>query len=166
MDHFSLESDDLYQSLIQKKLHRNFMGYTSSNTQLMVGLGMSAISDSWYGFAQNEKTVEDYQKRVEEGKIPVFRGHILNDEDLIIRRHILNLMCQLETTFTYKNTFAELPEALEKLKEMQEDGLVELSENFVKITEKGRVFTRNVAMAFDLRMMRKMPETRLFSMTV
>ena len=116
MDHFSLESDDLYQSLIQKKLHRNFMGYTSSNTQLMVGLGMSAISDSWYGFAQNEKTVEDYQKRVEEGKIPVFRGHILNDEDLIIRRHILNLMCQLETTFTDKNTFAELPEALEKLK--------------------------------------------------
>ena len=166
MDHFSLESDDLYQSLIQKKLHRNFMGYTSSNTQLMVGLGMSAISDSWYGFAQNEKTVEDYQKRVEEGKIPVFRGHILNDEDLIIRRHILNLMCQLETTFTYKNTFAELPEALEKLKEMQEDGLVELGDNFVKITEKGRVFTRNVAMAFDLRMMRKMPETRLFSMTV
>ena len=166
MDHFSLESDDLYQSLIQKKLHRNFMGYTSSNTQLMVGLGMSAISDSWYGFAQNEKTVEDYQKRVEEGKIPVFRGHILNDEDLIIRRHILNLMCQLETTFTDKNTFAELPEALEKLKEMQEDGLVELGDNFVKITEKGRVFTRNVAMAFDLRMMRNMPETRLFSMTV
>ena len=166
MDHFSLESDDLYQSLIQKKLHRNFMGYTSSNTQLMVGLGMSAISDSWYGFAQNEKTVEEYQKRVEEGKIPVFRGHILNDEDLIIRRHILNLMCQLETTFTDKNTFAELPEALEKLKEMQEDGLVELGDNFVKITEKGRVFTRNVAMAFDLRMMRKMPETRLFSMTV
>ena len=166
MDHFSLESDDLYQSLIQKKLHRNFMGYTSSNTQLMVGLGMSAISDSWYGFAQNEKTVEDYQKRVEEGKIPVFRGHILNEEDLIVRRHILNLMCQLETEFTDKNTFAELPEALEKLKEMQEDGLVELGDNFVKITEKGRVFTRNVAMAFDLRMMRKMPETRLFSMTV
>ena len=166
MDHFSLEKDDLYQSLIQKKLHRNFMGYTSSNTQLMVGLGMSAISDSWYGFAQNEKTVEDYQKRVEEGKIPVFRGHILNEEDLIIRRHILNLMCQLETTFTDKNTFTELPEALEKLKEMQEDGLVELGDNFVKITEKGRVFTRNVAMAFDLRMMRKMPETRLFSMTV
>lgn len=166
MDHFSLESDDLYQSLIQKKLHRNFMGYTSSNTKLMVGLGMSAISDSWYGFAQNEKTVEDYQKRVEEGRIPVFRGHILNEEDLIIRRHILNIMCQLETTFTDKNTFAELPEALEKLKEMQEDGLVELADDFVKITEKGRVFTRNVAMAFDLRMMRKMPETRLFSMTV
>ena len=166
MDHFSFEHDDLYQSLVQKKLHRNFMGYTSSNTQLMVGLGMSAISDSWYGFAQNEKSVEEYQKRVEEGVIPVFRGHILDEEDLKIRRHILNLMCQLETKFTTENTFAELPEALAKLQEMQEDGLVEISENEVKITEKGRVFTRNVAMAFDLRMMRKQPETRLFSMTV
>ena len=166
MDHFSLEHDDLYQSLIQKKLHRNFMGYTSSNTQLMVGLGMSAISDSWYAFAQNEKSVEEYQKRVEEGIIPVVKGHILNEEDLNVRRHILNLMCQLETTFTAENSFEELPEALAKLQEMQEDGLVEISENVVKITEKGRVFTRNVAMAFDLRMMRKMPETRLFSMTV
>ena len=166
MDHFSLEHDDLYQSLIQKKLHRNFMGYTSSNTQLMVGLGMSAISDSWYAFAQNEKSVEEYQKRVEEGIIPVVKGHILNEEDLNVRRHILNLMCQLETTFKPENSFEELPEALAKLQEMQEDGLVEISENVVKITEKGRVFTRNVAMAFDLRMMRKMPETRLFSMTV
>ncbi|WDT67344.1 oxygen-independent coproporphyrinogen III oxidase [Cloacibacterium sp. TD35] len=166
MDHFSLEKDDLYQSLIHKKLHRNFMGYTSSNTQLMVGLGMSAISDSWYAFAQNEKSVEEYQKRVEEGIIPVVKGHILNEEDLKLRRHILNLMCQLETTFTSENSFDELPEALKKLEEMQEDGLVEISGNTVKITEKGRVFTRNVAMAFDLRMMRKMPETRLFSMTV
>lgn len=166
MDHFSLEKDDLYQSLIHKKLHRNFMGYTSSNTQLMLGLGMSAISDSWYAFAQNEKSVEEYQKRVEEGIIPVVKGHILNEEDLKLRRHILNLMCQLETTFTPENSFEELPEALKKIQEMQEDGLVEISGNTVKITEKGRVFTRNVAMAFDLRMMRKMPETRLFSMTV
>ncbi len=163
---FFTQKDDLYQSLIHKKLHRNFMGYTSSNTQLMVGLGMSAISDSWYAFAQNEKSVEEYQKRVEEGIIPVVKGHILNEEDLKLRRHILNLMCQLETTFTPENSFEELPEALKKLQEMQEDGLVEISGNTVKITEKGRVFTRNVAMAFDLRMMRKMPETRLFSMTV
>lgn len=166
MDHFSFSHDDLYQSLIEKKLHRNFMGYTSSNTQLMIGLGMSAISDSWYGFAQNEKSVEAYQARVEAGEIPVFRGHLLNEEDLIIRRHILNLMCQLETTFTRDNTFSELPNALEKLKEMQEDGLVEISSQRIKITETGRAFTRNVAMAFDLRMMRKQPETRLFSMTV
>ena len=166
MDHFSLEHDDLYQSLIQKKLHRNFMGYTSSNTQLMVGLGMSSISDSWYAFAQNVKTVEEYQKIVEEGEIPVVKGHILNEEDLIIRRHILNLMCQLETTFEDKNAIPELENAFNMLSEMEKDELVEIDNNQIKITEKGRAFTRNVAMVFDLRMMRNKPETRIFSMTI
>lgn len=166
MDHFSLEHDDLYQSLIQKKLHRNFMGYTSSNTQLMVGLGMSSISDSWYAFAQNVKTVEEYQIMVEEGKIPVVKGHILNEEDLLVRRHILNLMCQLETTFDINNSFPELNNAFEMLKEMESDELVEIDGHQIKITEKGRAFTRNVAMVFDLRMMRNKPETRIFSMTI
>lgn len=166
MDHFSLEHDELYQSMLNKKIHRNFMGYTSGKTQLMVGLGMSAISDSWYAFAQNEKTVEAYQQRVENGKIPVFRGHILNEEDLKIRKHILNLMCQLETSWDEQSAFPELPQTLEKLKEMEADGLVEITEHHIKITEKGRAFTRNIAMSFDLRMLRKAPETRLFSMTV
>ena len=166
MDHFSLEHDDLYQSLVQKELHRNFMGYTSSKTQLMVGLGMSAISDSWYAFAQNVKTVEEYQKIVEEGEIPVFRGHILDDEDLKIRKHILNLMCQLETSWDLQNAFPEIDNAIEKLREMESDGLVHISENQIRITEKGRAFTRNVAMVFDLRMMRNKPETRIFSMTI
>lgn len=166
MDHFSLEHDGLYQSLIRGDIHRNFMGYTSSKTQLMIGLGMSAISDSWYSFAQNEKKVEDYQKRVEEGKIPVQRGHILTDEDLIIRQHILNLMCRLETSWEEVELVSELKHAMKQLSEMQDDGLVEIGENTIKITDKGRVFTRNVAMTFDLRMLRNKPETRIFSMTV
>ncbi|WP_312075895.1 oxygen-independent coproporphyrinogen III oxidase [Chryseobacterium sp.] len=166
MDHFSLEHDDLYQSMKERKLHRNFMGYTSSKTQLMVGLGMSAISDSWYAFAQNVKTVEEYQKMVEEGEIPVVKGHILSDEDLSVRRHILNLMCQLETEFTDQNSFPELENSLDMLSEMENDGLVEIYDKRIKITEKGRAFTRNVAMVFDLRMMRNKPETRIFSMTI
>ncbi|MGV4413982.1 oxygen-independent coproporphyrinogen III oxidase [Chryseobacterium sp. T1] len=166
MDHFSLEHDDLYQSLIQKKLHRNFMGYTSSKTQLMVGLGMSSISDSWYAFAQNEKSIEDYQRIVNDGEIPVFRGHVLSNEDLLMRQHILNLMCQLETTWNIETRFQELENALGMLKEMEADGLVELYDNQIKITEEGRAYTRNVAMVFDLRMMRNKPETRIFSMTI
>lgn len=166
MDHFSLEHDELYQSLINGKIHRNFMGYSSSKTQLMIGLGMSAISDSWYAFAQNEKSVEEYQQRVKEGKIPVFRGHILNQEDLIIRQHILNLMCRLETSWQEENFVPELEQSLSQLEEMQADGLVQISDNKITITEKGRAFTRNVAMTFDLRMLRNKPETRIFSMTV
>lgn len=152
--------------MLSGKIHRNFMGYSSSKTQLMIGLGMSAISDSWYAFAQNEKKLEDYQAMVEEGILPVFRGHILNKEDLIIRQHILNLMCQLNTSWTEDTYLSEIDEAKERLHEMEEDGLVEIYPNQIKITEKGRAFTRNVAMTFDLRMLRNKPETRIFSMTV
>jgi oxygen-independent coproporphyrinogen-3 oxidase len=99
MDHFALENDELYAALRNETLHRNFMGYTASKTQAMIGLGVSAISDSWYGFAQNVKSIEEYQHLVNEGIIPVYRGHILNAEDLKIRRHILNLMCHFSTSW-------------------------------------------------------------------
>ncbi|MFT3902748.1 MAG: oxygen-independent coproporphyrinogen III oxidase [Niabella sp.] len=167
MDHFSLPLDSLYKSMLEKTIHRNFMGYSSSSTQLMIGLGMSAISDSWYAFAQNDKTVESYMQRVEEGQLPVFRGHILNEEDLVVRRHILNLMCLLQTDWEDKAMqLPEIPEILERLEEMQQDGLIDITENHLRVTDAGRTFVRNIAMAFDLRMIRKQPQTRIFSMTV
>jgi oxygen-independent coproporphyrinogen-3 oxidase len=167
MDHFALKSDSLYKALEKGELHRNFMGYTTSETDLMIGLGVSAISDSWYAFAQNEKKFEDYQARIEQGILPVFRGHILNTEDLVIRRHILNLMCKLETSWENKELqFPELPEVLSNLLEMQRDELLELTSSGIKITEKGRPFVRNVCMAFDLRLNRHQPDTKLFSLTI
>jgi oxygen-independent coproporphyrinogen-3 oxidase len=167
MDHFSLPSDSLYQAMLEKSLHRNFMGYTSSSTQLMIGLGVSAISDTWYAFAQNEKVLEDYYARVESGVLPLFRGHLLDQEDLIIRRHILNLMCQLQTSWADPAMqFPELPEVLERLEEMQSDGLIRIGADRIDITEAGRTFARNICMAFDLRMLRKQPNARIFSMTV
>lgn len=166
MDHFALPHDSLYRSMQEKKIHRNFMGYTSSNTQLMVGLGMSAISDSWYAFAQNHKEVEAYQEMVMRGEFPVVKGHILNEEDLMVRRQILNIMCHLETEWSSEHMPAEFAQSLEKLQELQKDGLIILSSNGLKITEEGRAFTRNVAMAFDFRLLRNAPQTRIFSMTV
>lgn len=167
MDHFALKTDSLYRAVEEKNLHRNFMGYTTSNTGLMIGLGVSAISDSWYGFAQNEKTVEAYQERVGQGEIPVFRGHILTEQDLLIRKHILNLMCRLETSWKDpRNYFEELPEVLVKLREMEADGLLNFRPDGLRIPESGRPFVRNICMAFDLRMQARQPETQLFSMTV
>lgn len=167
MDHFSLPTDKLYQSMINQTIHRNFMGYSSSSTQLMIGLGMSAISDSWYAFAQNDKSVESYLQRVNNNELPVFRGHILNEEDLIVRRHILNIMCHLETSWATENIhLAEMPDILHRLREMENDGLVIINDNHLQVTEKGRTFVRNIAMAFDLRMIRHLPQTRIFSMTV
>jgi oxygen-independent coproporphyrinogen-3 oxidase len=167
MDHFALKSDSLYKAMDNDTLHRNFMGYTASKTQAMIGLGVSSISDSWYGFAQNVKSIEDYYHLIEEGIIPVYRGHILNDEDLKIRKHILNLMCNFKTSWMDDEmTFEELPEVLIKLKEFEQDGLIEFEKKQITVTKKGKPFIRNICMAFDLLLQRKKPDTQLFSMTI
>ena len=167
MDHFALKSDALYESSIKGSLHRNFMGYSSSKTQLMIGLGVSSISDSWYGFAQNVKNIEDYYQLLEWNKLPVYRGHILTPEDLIIRKHILNLMCKFQTSWAaQEDYFDELPEVLLKLREMELDGLLKIGNNDIIVTESGKAFIRNICMAFDLRLLRNAPGTELFSMTI
>ena len=167
MDHFALKSDSLYQSMEEGTMHRNFMGYTASKTQLMVGLGISSIGDSWYGFAQNVKGLEEYEHLVNNGIIPIFRGHILDQEDQIIRRHILNLMCNFNTSWSETEMkFDGLNQVLERLKPMEADGILILSPNELIVNEKGRPFIRNICMAFDKRLHADKPETQLFSMTI
>ena len=117
MDHFALKTDALYKAQETQEIHRNFMGYSSSKTQVMVGLGVSSIGDSWNGFAQNVKTIEEYYSLVNNDVLPVCRGHILTAEDVIIRQHILNLMCKFETSWhNTRMNFPELPDILYKLK--------------------------------------------------
>lgn len=167
MDHFALEKDSMYQSFQSGTLHRNFMGYTASKTQVMIGLGISSISDSWYSFAQNVKTIEEYYELLERNQIPVVKGHILTQEDLIIRKHILNLMCSFTTSWESGDIqFAEIDEVLKQLEEMQQDQLIKIEDSSVTILEKGKPFVRNICMAFDLRLKRRMPENRIFSMTI
>jgi len=167
MDHFALTTDSLYQSMTTNNLHRNFMGYTASKTQAMIGLGVSSISDSWYGFAQNVKSIEEYYHLLDENTFPVYRGHILNKEDLVVRKHILNLMCQFKTTWNGDYLyFDELPDVLIQLKEMEDDGLLNIGSNTISVTKKGYPFVRNICMAFDVLLQRKQPDTKLFSMTI
>ena len=166
MDHFALPSDSLYKAMITKKLHRNFMGYTAGKTQLMIGLGMSSISDSWYAFSQNEKTLEKYTEKVNNGILPIFRGHLLTNKDLIIRKHILNLMCNLETKLNIGLDKQEKREILNHLQEIIDDGLIKVSKEKITIKEEGRMFVRNICMAFDVRLLENKPQTRIFSMTI
>jgi len=167
MDHFALASDSLCQAAERGELHRNFMGYTRATTRLMIGLGMSAIGDTWYGFAQNEKKVEDYQRRVMAGAWPIFRGHILDPEDLLLRHHILDLMSRLHTEWSDREAASpSLGEALARLDEVVADGFAVRGEHSVTVTELGRAFLRNICMAFDARLWRHIPETRLFSQTI
>ncbi|WP_425550434.1 oxygen-independent coproporphyrinogen III oxidase [Algivirga pacifica] len=167
MDHFALKEDSLYKATESKSLHRNFMGYAANYTQLMIGLGVSSISDSWTAFAQNHKKVEDYQQAVAEGHIPIYRGHPLTEEDLILRKHILDVMCHFETSWEKEEQqVGILFEAKERLTEMEKDGLLEIGETSLRVTDAGKAFVRNICMALDGRMLRAKPESRIFSQTV
>lgn len=167
MDHFALPKDELFEAMNNKTLHRNFMGYTTTRSKIMIGLGASSISDCWSAFAQNEKNIEAYYKLLEENQIPVFRGHLLNREDKIIRKHILNLMCNLETSWnTNEEIEVDFNEILQNLKELESDGIIIFENKRIQVTETGKPFVRNVCMAFDKHLQQKQPETRLFSMTV
>ena len=167
MDHFALPNDQLVSAERAGQLHRNFMGYTHQHTQLLIGLGVSAISDSWLAFAQNEKKLEDYIYAIELGKLPVFKGHLLNAEDLVIRKHILNIMCTGKTTWNYQTEpFEGLLKGIERLEPLAHDGLIELFSWGLVVTEKGKRYLRNICMALDVRLWSDKPTTQLFSMAI
>lgn len=167
MDHFALPTDDLAISLNNGSIHRNFMGYTPVATDVQIGLGASSISDSWNMFVQNEKKVETYQAAIHAGELPIIRGHELNEEDLLIRRHLLNLMCLGTTTFTPSERFIPVIEqGFIRLQEMQADGLVDCDALGVTLTEAGKPYLRNASMAFDARLWRAKPEVELFSKSI
>ncbi|MBD3750687.1 MAG: oxygen-independent coproporphyrinogen III oxidase [Sphingobacteriales bacterium] len=165
MDHFALPTDSLYQAQEEGKLHRNFMGYTHQYTQLMIGLGVSSISDSWTAFAQNVKKVEDYISLVDAGEFPVFKGHLLDEDDLMMRRHILHLMCKGETHWDRLDLLHHhFKRSLYRLREVEQDGLIKKTDHAVKVTPLGRRFLRNICAAFDDRLWKNLPEKQVFSM--
>lgn len=164
MDHFALPHDPLAVALKNKLLHRNFMGYTTQYTDLLIGLGMSAISDSWFGFAQNDKSVEGYQERVNNGEIPVFRGHLLNETDLLIRRCILDLMCHFESDLT-PLTKTLIDQIKSDLSELSSDGLVIIEPTRIVVPDEGIPFVRNICMCFD-QYLGERTTVNLFSKTI
>lgn len=167
MDHFALPGDELLNAVDSGKLHRNFMGYTANHTQLLIGLGVSSISDSWYGFSQNVKVVEDYLQLINAGELPVIKGHILTGEDLVIRRHILNIMCKGETRWNnHLEPCEALTNGIERLQPMVDDGLVEVDSRSLTVTPPGKNYLRNVCMALDARLWANKPATQLFSMAI
>lgn len=159
MDHFALPEDSLSVALKNKTLHRNFMGYTDQKTNVLLGLGVSSISETLYSFHQNEKVLANYQMKIEENKIPTHRGHVLTEEDQKRRAQILEFMCAgaVEIDSTQESV------AKEFLTEMLEDGLVKISDHNLILTEAGKPFLRNACLFFDERLKRVKPNTQVFS---
>jgi len=136
------------------------MGYTDQRTEVMVGLGVSSISESPTAFHQNQKVLTVYEQQLETGKIPTLRGHKLTEDDRQRRAQILKLMTEWEVLLHDK---AQLSQVRQILQPMIDDGLVELTDLRMSITEKGRPFLRNACMALDQRLLRQTPETQVFS---
>ena len=158
MDHFALPSDDLYIAWKENWMHRNFLGYTTQRTDILLGLGVSSISDAGVAFTQNHKNIHDYYLAVNAGELSVTKGYFLNEEDADFRKYILDISCQGKTVFK--------PEHLELLKKitfpelrlLQEDGFIEWDEKGLQVTVLGRQFIRNVCSAFDLHLIRSAKE--------
>lgn len=164
MDHFAKREDELFLAFQQGRLHRNFMGYADRFSPLLIGIGVSSISDAWGAFAQNVKTVEEYNKLIAAGELPVIKGHILHEEDLLIRRYILDMMCKGKVQL---DPFSDLNEQIKsELAELVADGLVSITGDFIECTSYGRSFLRNICMAFDQRLLNSRSTNQLFSQAI
>lgn len=162
MDHFALPADELSVASKNKTLHRNFMGYTTTSSKLLIGLGVSAISDSWTAFKQNDKIIENWMEKINAGKYSVQNGHLLTKHDLAIRKKILELMCRFETDISS----TEQNELRVRMGKYVKDGLMEWAGSQIIVTEKGKQFIRNICMELDDYLPRTENDRQLFSKAV
>jgi oxygen-independent coproporphyrinogen III oxidase len=139
IDYFALQHDSLFQAQMNGTLHRNFMGYTTNETDLLIGLGCSAISNAKYAYAQNFKNVEEYIQVISDGKLGVFKGHLQNSEDLDTKKRILEIACTGKIT---QENLANLPDEgiHQTLRQMVEEGILTINSNALQVTPTGRAF--------------------------
>lgn len=180
MDHFALPGDALHTAWQQGTLHRNFMGYTTQYSGLLLGLGVSAISDAGVAFAQNHKTLHDYYKclsssvsvnpaenidhsstdrshfsLVESNTVPVVKGYFLTKEDEAFRAYIMEVICRGQTRFQAAHLPLLKQYSFPELVLLEADALITWNEEGLQVTERGRHFLRNICKAFDLHLLRR-----------
>lgn len=160
MDHFALKDEALAVAQKEKELHRNFMGYTERRTDILLGLGVSSISETPDCFHQNEKVLPVYEKKIGEGSVPTLRGHKLTADDQAHREQILQFMTIGSVELKDDAQAADIKLFLA---DMIQDGLVTLKGRTLSMTESGRPFLRNACVALDKRLREQKPQTKVFS---
>ncbi|MCT0219833.1 oxygen-independent coproporphyrinogen III oxidase [Synechococcus sp. CS-1329] len=168
MDHFALSSDSLALAARQGRLHRNFQGYTTGGEHDLLGLGITAISQFQTLLCQNQRTLKGYVQALGEGQLPVERGLLVRDPEVLLRRSIIqSLMCRFAVDF---DTVAlGQPLAAQRqfasewadLQLLEADGLVRLGANSLEVTEPGRWLIRTIAAVFDPSQRRQASGSRL-----
>jgi oxygen-independent coproporphyrinogen-3 oxidase len=150
MDQYARAHDTLSAALGAGRLHRNFMGFSASATQALIGLGVSAIGDNRLAYAQNEKNLQQYESRVLAGTLPLQRGHALGADDRRIRELLWSALTTSRAAITPDDlASAWWPGTQASLRNLQRDGIVSLTGAELTVTETGRAFLRQVGVAFD-----------------
>lgn len=155
MDHFAKPDDELALALSNASLQRNFQGYSTFADTNMLSFGVSSIGFIGNSYYQNVKDTESYYRSLDNNRLPVLRGFILDDDDILRRYTISQIMCQFKLDYTdisekfnidFNQYFAG---ELEKIKQLRELGLLSLSKNGFEVSAKGRFLIRNIAVIFD-----------------
>lgn len=155
MDHFALPGDELTRALEQGSLRRNFMGYTTHRGVDIQAFGVSAISQTHDAYFQNHRELDDWETAVAGGDSPVARGYVLDHDDQVRRDVIMGIMCSNRVRFDdvrrrwdidARSYFAD---ELAELSELSADGLVDVDDDGIQVTERGRFLVRNIASTFD-----------------
>ena len=152
MDHFALPNDPLCAAKRHGNLHRNFMGYTTSPSEILIGLGASSISDIGLAFAQNEKNIESYVKLTQGHCLPIVRGHVQTEIDRTARKLIMELICLEKAEIPDLILDELLPENLQNLVQLEQEELITKTGSVVTVTANGKALIRTICSQFDLRM--------------
>jgi oxygen-independent coproporphyrinogen-3 oxidase len=171
MDHFAKPDDELAIAMREKKLYRNFQGYSTHSGSDLYAMGVTAISQLKNIYTQNIKTEKEYFDAIDKETLPVTRGYYLNEDDQIRRDVIMQIMCDFgldipavekQHNIDFKKYFAW---GLNNMKEMEADNLIKITSNKIEVSEMGKLLIRNIAMNFDGYIERK-EDTAKYSRTV
>jgi oxygen-independent coproporphyrinogen-3 oxidase len=155
MDHFAREDDELARAQKSGGLQRNFQGYSTRGGADIYGFGMSSVSQAEDLYWQNEKDLTAYYAALDRGELPLAKSYFLTADDKVRRRTIMRLMCDLRLDYTKLSADMAInfPEyfvkELKSLDDLEVDGLIERKPAGIEVTERGRLFIRNIAMRFD-----------------
>jgi len=155
MDHFARPDDELAQAQRDGTLYRNFQGYSTHSECDLVAMGTTSIGMVGNTYSQNKRTMDEYSQEIDAGRLPIFRGIELNDDDRLRRDVITKMICHFKLDFaaveqtwgiSFKDYFAD---ELKRLDTMQHDGLLQMDASGIVVMPRGRLLIRNICMEFD-----------------
>jgi oxygen-independent coproporphyrinogen-3 oxidase len=172
LDHFAKPEDELSKALHEKKLHRNFQGYTVLKDMDVIAFGITGISQYSKLYARNKKGLKEYREDIDHQNIPLHDGYKMTYDDLIRKEVINQIMCNLYLDFKYIEEKFNIDfheyfvQELKNLKSMEEDELISIDNKSIKIEPNGRPLIRNVAMAFDIFLRKNQSHRPVYSRTI